>query len=1688
VYGFLRVPPSEIGIHRIGLRITRENNNSFARLDVYKLPLSDDSSEMDLDAPNMPSRPVREWIPTLINEIQIDSITNLERDRFYRMGVGNTSSPSCPLQRYAFYSSSKTQFTPSMPSPQRANHLFGNLTRNAFAHPMMDQLTTGAYLGQYVTVNGYCFCPKVEGIPQVLCQIPIGANTDQCSLTQTVAVLMGDYEVESHVFKPHSTSIQEAPCEMHLDWPNLPIPLRDGSPGKPASEAFLKASDQINQKCHVLDRLNPFKFKYKSVPEFPSRGVNSFLDGVCQTRRVTHLTSSVKDALKGARCVRDTLEPDRTRIRCAGRQGTTIAQRMTQLFPPDSVNKSRTFHKSRCQKCSPPPKFKTTKGAPMPPESSFGRPFRLSAERVMAKDIRDAVCAGSKECGFLNRSAWRAGEFMRNFLLNPSALFLNASTPVNSHYTPQVPDDSKKWTDHGWVYCPDRASLVSGKGCKGAITRDMWLKSKTTVCPQMVRSLSSNGSQGGMSKTPFFNIDRYTQAVNLAYGQAIQLISTANCIAAGNVTCLPRPWVYHQASYVPSNQEWVYRTVLEYYRLVDPNACPLTQAEQNMIQLNQLFMKNCPANIMRFFDDILSIVRLVSTDLAYIVSTMLAMTVKLITLLFAGLDAGLKTSIRVARQQIAEDWQWIKNRAREMLSGINRLLLDMIFTTGQVGSLLLDFLTRVCSFINESYAKLLGGWCNFVQKYMAGFLTYLRKGLSMIASGFEILQDFMDVMLQGVLPAAFMGKYGNKMFQNTLIEKYSQPNTRHNRFITKIQSSARINIHSADRYARYINKQISSLAGNKGRASLVAAGLAAGFTAYETIMDIQGAMMYPSNFTLFDFSSVFNGIDTLMKFLINDQTCVEYDMMVEYGMSVRLFQCFNRTLLDDPVLSNRAATSIAPTLCWANAQTSLGQSNLFSCHSGSTCCPDDACEVPIVCDECPVTKFGEERYACNTLTQQCQCAIVVSLQTPCMNNMQCEGDSQCILSSLASSVSYGTIPCRLCTTKNVYCSVKPSGMPGQCTCYMDSTMPKALCTDTSGTVTRVSGTTLCGYSPDSTVADSVWQFSLGQLAMVPCLQATTAICSTVWLQPSTSIRMAVAIPPLRTSKSRRRLLWDDTQDAEDPYEYDGDFEPFGASQAREILAAPGWNATAAPCAELVRKHNAGVMLGVLDRHELHRCAYWRFAGRRVIQTLNLTALAPYETFLISAEDLASALSHPDALLELITTPWVLPYSMLYHPWLRPLRAVATVLMNALEQIDWIHEWLDSFRGVDQKDLINFLTDVETFESESLIDREEFLNWTQWHLKLRENRLVNPRKPSTVSIKNITSEFTGAGSGKGRHLLSVFTDIQLVQAMSAKVSTGGDSNPPVPERVAQAWGAGPFVWPPRYEYGFGACPIGVSVLDISTQSMTVLVLYYANFDRVVPPVDRSFRAALPQISLISNGTRLSLPTPPGRGGTWASAVYHYVTGKILGVRPDDIVEFLTGSGVWSLEWLLVSLTQCDLGAAVSCSRHKRDLLMSIVVFVLLYTLIQWVSSITGLPVLASAFFYGAPLLLLWYVYGVAPSCFPILPTCLVSDLVAAVEYVTPETITLPPELLCNGESSGRNATCLRPCSDLNFTSWLDTLAFAVCDTDAGWCASLATVGVNGSFSQLLAPFQVRPINLRLLTYSLSDMDFVRRMRS
>ena len=147
----------------------------------------------------------------------------------------------------------------------------------------------------------------------------------------------------------------------------------------------------------------------------------------------------------------------------------------------------------------------------MEPESSFGLPFRLSAERLVADDLLEAICAEDAACrSKLNLTAWQKGEFLRAFIHSPATLFQPSALSYlfneSSRLRPlPAPDDSTLWAEP-WVYCPSREALLSGVNCSGSIGKSEWRADKVGTCHRAV-NFARRGLPDPMAKTDVCNLD-----------------------------------------------------------------------------------------------------------------------------------------------------------------------------------------------------------------------------------------------------------------------------------------------------------------------------------------------------------------------------------------------------------------------------------------------------------------------------------------------------------------------------------------------------------------------------------------------------------------------------------------------------------------------------------------------------------------------------------------------------------------------------------------------------------------------------------------------------------------------------------------------------------------------------------------------------------------------------------------------------------------------------------------------------------------------------------------------------------------------------------------------------------------------------------------------------------------------------
>ena len=727
-YGHLQVQEDEIGGHRIGVVVSRvlPESDSISMMAIERLPMGvagTDSGFLDGVAQRV-SQPTSQWVPGLQDAMIAEDMESISVHPPRQ--AETTLGASCPLQRWMFYSGGYSQFSPEIPAALRAQHMFHGIHQGKLAHPTMARAKRGDYLGTYRSSNGFCACPVVPDIDQVQCRVPSDADSARkCSLAQTIEALKAtnnDEYFESYVFPSVDHARRTRRCGMQLDWPEVGGTLRDGSVHQ---GEWSKASSPTHKQCHVLDRLLPFRYQYRASSEPMKKlgGENNLTttvnSGVCQTARVVTLKRGVLPGT-ATRCLRRsayTPTVDSAEFTC----DTAVPNAETPTMPrrrrltKSQILQQRSARRRRCNQCSPPPRFETDQGKGIPPESSFGRLYRHSVERMLAKDLQDALSQGNTAVR-LNVSAWRPGEFMRNYMFSPHRLFNDSAVKPKTKAPPQQDsspkDDAQRWSGtskDGWVYCPNTEALKTGKGCVGTMSRADWVQRKTTLCPQMVRSYSTAAAKGAdpMARTPFCNLDSSTDLVCKALDEAKGLVTQANCIAGGGNDCMPSPYVYHPASYIPSNNAWVHDSVQAFYLKIDPASCPASsdsaQKQQALLDFARTYQLTCPANALTLVKQVLVVVRVIVTDVALIFSSFMSMGVRLLALLVSGNTNQIKNSV-------LNDWEYIQAKGASMLSSISDLLMDAMLNSGALGLRVKQFLENTCSKVNSALLWFLHVW------------------------------------------------------------------------------------------------------------------------------------------------------------------------------------------------------------------------------------------------------------------------------------------------------------------------------------------------------------------------------------------------------------------------------------------------------------------------------------------------------------------------------------------------------------------------------------------------------------------------------------------------------------------------------------------------------------------------------------------------------------------------------------------------------------------------------------------------------------------------------------------------------------------------------------------------------------------------------------------------------------------
>ena len=1638
-YGFLSVPGDELGVTSIGLSIEKAQGEA-PYLRVTRLPLQPEEGFME------------QWASQTLSDGWVQNLdgafSSEDQLHAFEQQARGSSAWDCPMRRAAFYSQSVGQaFVPALPNPGRSRRIFGHLTKGRSAHPTFAVGRDGSALGFYTTSNGFCFCPGNMSSEQRQCRIPLTNTAHNCSLKRTIDALRGAW-VQSHAFPPASVNGGDSTCRMQFDWPYVEGTLRDGTKH---SGAYSYSSDPLNRQCHVVDRLKPFLYRYKPR-QFLEKDPGHTIDqgGVCHTGRAATLTTEATTRLTATRCVKQS-ESD-TSIDVSCEDGTTMTLSKERSTPLDSMIAAAATSRQRCSTCAAPPAFTNSKRQPIAAESSFGIPFRFSASRAAALDLRQLICGDdTAKCdAMLNQTAWTSSHFMHTLLTAPRSLFIGTRPPSRVQSSNALSDPA--W-EADWVLCNTTDELRAGR-CSGRIPEASWRADRFQSCYKTVRDLTRD-SPDTMSSVDVCLTDSSLQALCLAVQQAQTLVREANCLASGSSECMLKPFMYLPSAWDVSNQAFVHQTVRRFYTRVTSYACPTTV--DAVRANNQAIGNRCAAKPVGAMYLGLQACRDIVDALAQVVFYLANILINGFLMVFA-------QDKSVLMAQIVYYWSSMVAVIQDLLSALSDIFFDMLFHMGAMGQRIYNLLQSACGVGNRAYQYWLEIWCGLMIDMAPMLLGALRQVSEYSEVASEVLNDALGVIFRFMAPEALAAiqKMGyTKHFRDKKAADLSrEKQVVHNTLIESKREGKSYDDVSKDLKQSRLSRFSSRHGGKNGmfqealQGIIIGAGVSAiaemGVTgrAMSFLFDIGSSIydavemkrmfdLYPDNWTLFDFQSVYTALDTFEYFISTNDQCLAYR-----ASGIReIFNCSFPPLASKDSL---AGAMMVATRCWADAQRDIGTSNLLACTESDTCYRSLYDTTSIICAACPDAGEGYSLYGCSPVTKMCTCSVPTTKPSSCTTNDQCQyASTTCLLVTGLDFMSYGNQPCLECT-KQVQCLIRDDSGVGQCGCVFQ-VQPIQQCTHQPGQVVEItSPNKVCGYLPNADRTQSVAVSHWDAIALTQCLYLNPASVYCVQVFQDTGVvSMAVGLTMASMSSSyrSRRLL------SEGRMLPDGQFEIHRAeseyalpdSPAMHALLMEDWNHTAAPCSALVwvyqqnsrSSSKQAQQLGPLDTMALHRCAYWRQVGRETIRLFDLQSLSKFDSFLLSADDFAAALSQKSVLVELIKSPEAVLFAVGHMPVLKPfyaslltLRSMAVALSLSMNSTRWhnlpLHDmWHRAWHNIKAVD--------------DEVDTEAFEEWAEQEIEAAEDVII-------PDSENISDD----GRAPGRRLLQADT-IQF----------------------AESWLTGPFTWPPTYYTHLlrQECSIGTAVVQILHSILEVLIKFYYNSYPPPPTPPSTLWGNLPDLT----------PVPDdmlhGRGPAgvpyegWIAETYHYVW-SFFGINIAYVRSFFSNiKGQTNVFTVSTSMLQCDFSAVTYCTNHKKDLVMSMVLMLFLYMIVAFLARMVGLPILATLMVFVSVPVILWYCYGMALTCGPMLPTCLMDDIIRAVDSFFPKEVTVPQELSITEDCLRKPEIkkCFKSCGDapLLFGGWRDTLAFGVCYLDVPTCRKLAeAIGSRDGLSTAL----------------------------
>lgn len=494
-------------------------------------------------------------------------------------------------------------------------------------------------------------------------------------------------------------------------------------------------------------------------------------------------------------------------------------------------------------------------------------------------------------------------------------------------------------------------------------------------------------------------------------------------------------------------------------------------------------------------------------------------------------------------------------------------------------------------------------------------------------------------------------------------------------------------------------------------------------------------------------------------------------------------------------------------------------------------------------------------------------------------------------------------------------------------------------------------------------------------------------------------------------------------------------------------------------------------------------------ANRTIHAHNLTILMDHDYLLLSFADMSRAILHKGVLTQLLHAPnWWFDVAKA-STWFKPLLAVTHRLALYIEELrtdlsdgeiishttlSWVAEMLPRVAPSNMTDRKAAAKAFKYAQKEVMAE----LMHVEYTITHESPIPAVPKAPTSRPVKKPVTN-----THLQRRLLQTVDAVQQYSALTAALNSF--NNVPLADVIGDIWLQGPIGWPPRFEYWTGdhVCTIGSVILDLLVDTSAVLQNFYTNnyTSRFkTPPWD--IAAQIPQFptSLPSQSeSNLYMTTPTRVGANADNDLIAYFYNSIPRVMSLESITSFFSSGKYdtsdklTLGKLAKELLICDFEATTLCTKQRRNLAVSFVIAYILYWIVSSILASIGLPGVGSLLFWTIPSVALYLAYGMAPTCFPQIPTCLLNDVINVAATVMPAKIIWPNALQyytgCLGPTwiqlqagitttpidpafpniRHRSSDCLRSCtkSPFLFASWEANAAWLVCGVTPNTCVDI-----------------------------------------